>query len=458
MLTSEFYGRQVRCDMEMVSQKNFDGNCNYLNMKIYVETYGCALNKADTEVILGILTKRGIRVVDSVDDATIIIVNTCGVKAPTEFKILKRLKELRKLSKPIIVAGCLPKINLEKIKETLPDYAAILGPDSYESLPEIILQIMSGQKGIINLNGKPLSRLTLPSVRTHPVIGIVPISQGCLGNCSYCAVKFARGRLISYSPEDIVKKVKQLLLEGCKEIWLTAQDTAVYGIDIGYSLPQLLEDLVELPYEYRIRVGMMNPAYLKQIVDELIEVFKSPKIYKFLHIPVQSGSNRILKKMNRKYTIEEFKELVKLLRTSLPKLTLSTDVIVGFPGETEEDFQETIKLLEEVQPDITNVSRFAVRPRTEAEKMSGKLPGWKIKERSRKVSKIVRKISLQRNLEWIGYVGEALVSEIGIKGGFVARNFAYKPIIINSNETTLGSFVKVKIVDANITHLVGKIV
>ncbi|RLJ05309.1 MAG: threonylcarbamoyladenosine tRNA methylthiotransferase, partial [Candidatus Aenigmatarchaeota archaeon] len=124
-------------------------------MKIYVETYGCALNKADTEVILGILTKRGIRVVDSVDDATIVIVNTCGVKAPTEFKILKRLRELRKLSKPIIVAGCLPKINLEKIKETLPDYAAILGPDSYESLPEIILQIMSGRKGIINLNGKP---------------------------------------------------------------------------------------------------------------------------------------------------------------------------------------------------------------------------------------------------------------------------------------------------------------
>ena len=162
--------------------------------------------------------------------------------------------------------------------------------------------------------------------------------------------------------------------------------------------------------------------------------------------------------MNRRYTIEEFKELVKLLRTSLPKLTLSTDVIVGFPGETEEDFQETIKLLEDIQPDITNVSRFAVRPRTEAEKMNGKLPGWKIKERSRKVSKIVRKISLQRNLEWIGYVGETLVSEIGIKGGFVARNFAYKPIIINSNETTLGSFVKVKIVDANITHLVGKIV
>lgn len=442
----------------MVNQSSFNILNSCLNVKVYVETYGCALNKADTEIILGILTKKGMEIVDSIDKATIIIVNTCGVKSPTEFKILKRLRKLKNCSKPIIVAGCLPKIDLEKIKEILPDYAAILGPDSYEKLPEIILQILNGQRGIIDLEGNPLPRLTLPSVKTHPTIGIVPISQGCLGNCSYCAVKFARGRLISYSPEDILKRVRQLLLEGCKEIWITAQDTAVYGFDIGYSLPQLLEDLVKIPYEYRIRVGMMNPTHLKQIVGDLIKVYKSPKIYKFIHIPVQSGSNKILRRMNRKYTVEEFKALIELLKVSLPKLTLSTDIIVGFPGETEEDFQETVKLLEEIQPDITNVSRFSVRPRTEVEKMDGKLPGWEIKERSRKISKIVRKISLQRNLRWIGYVGEALVSEIGIKGGFIARNFAYKPIVIDSGYVTLGSFVKVKVVDASVTHLVGKIV
>ena len=442
----------------MVNQSSFNILNSCLNVKVYVETYGCALNRADTEIILGILTKRGVKIADSIDDANMIIVNTCGVKSPTEFKILKRLRKLKNSSKPIIVAGCLPKINLEKIKEVLPDYAAILGPDSYEKLPEIISQIINGQRGIIDLEGSPLPRLALPYIKTHPTIGIVPISQGCLGNCSYCAVKFARGRLISYSPEEIVKRVKQLLLEGCKEIWITAQDTAAYGFDIGYGLPQLLEDLVKIPYKYRIRVGMMNPAHLKQIVDDLIEVYKSPKIYKFIHIPVQSGSNKILRKMNRKYTVEEFKEIVELLKASLPKLTLSTDVIVGFPGEGEEDFQETVKLLEEIQPDITNVSRFSVRPRTEVEKMNGKLPGWKIKERSRKISKIVRKISLERNLRWIGYVGDALISERGIKGGFIARNFAYKPIVINSRHLTLGSFVKVKVVDASITHLVGKLV
>lgn len=433
--------------------------CNdYSNIRVYVETYGCALNKADTEVMLGILVKNGVEVADSIDDANIIIVNTCGVKLPTETKILRRLRELRNFSKPIIVAGCLPKISLEKIKKVLPDYAAILGPDSYEKLPEIIPRILNGQRGIISLDEDFLPRLTLPSVKTHPTIGIVPISQGCLGNCSYCAIKLARGRLKSYHPEEIVEKVRQLLQEGCREIWLTAQDTAVYGIDIGYSLPELLREVENLPFKFKIRIGMMNPAYLKQIIDDLIKVFKSPKIYNFLHIPVQSGSNNILEKMNRNYTVEEFKALIEVLKNSFPKLTLSTDVIVGFPGETEEDFQETIKLLEEIQPDIINVSRFAVRPRTEAEKMNEVLPGWKIKERSRKVSKIVRKISLQRNFRWIGYVGEALISEKGVKGGFIARNFAYKPIVVYSEKNILGTFAKIKVVDVKITYLVGEIV
>ena len=443
---------------KMTITKRLEMNNNQSNIRVYVETYGCALNKADTEIMLGILVKNGVEVVNSIDDANIIIVNTCGVKLPTETKILRRLGELRNFSKPIIVAGCLPKISLEKIKKVLPNYAAILGPDSYEKLPEIVFQIINGRRGIISLDNDFLPRLTLPSVKMHPTIGIVPISQGCLGNCSYCAVKLARGRLKSYSPEEIVEKVRKLLQEGCKEIWLTAQDTAVYGIDIGYNLPELLKEVEKLPFKFKIRVGMMNPAYLTQIIEKLIEVFKSPKIYKFLHIPVQSGSNDVLERMNRNYTVEEFRALVKLLRNSFPKLTLSTDVIVGFPGETEKDFQETIKLLEEVRPDITNVSRFAVRPRTEAEKMSEVLPGWKIKERSRKISKIVRKISFQRNLEWLSYVGEALISEKGIKGGFIARNFAYKPIVVYSKENILGTFVKVKVVDAKVTYLVGEIV
>ncbi len=410
-------------------------------MKVYIETYGCAANKSDSEIMSGILIRDGHKIVNSTADADAIIINTCIVKHTTEEKIKFRIKKLKEEfpNKRIIIAGCMVTGEPELAKSfNLPT----IGPSSISDISKIV----SGE--LFTSTSSFAEKPILPYAGKKPV-RIVEISQGCLGNCSYCITKFARGRQISYKPESILKAVKNAVVSGYKEIWITSQDNSSYGIDIGTNLAELLKKISDIDGDFKVRVGMMNPAFLNDI-GNLIEVFKSDKIFKFAHIPVQSGSDRILKLMKRGYTVDDFIGISK----DFQKIgaTLWTDVIVGFPTESEDDFSDTLEMLKKVRPDFTNISRYSNRPGTKAKKMK-QVPTEIKKERSRVASKLVNKISYEKNMEWVGWKGEIIIDEFSHKN-YIGRNFAYKPVSVDG-EYELGSKVNVKIVKAYTTHLEG---
>jgi MiaB-like tRNA modifying enzyme len=415
------------------------------------------MNQADTEIILGILKECGYSVAESEEQADILIVNTCGVKEPTEKKILKKISKLNLAAKPFIICGCLPRINLDGVVKAGPKFAAMLDTNSLFNIVDVLKQVERGERGIINLGAKKDVKLGTPRKLVNPVIAIIPIGEGCLGDCYYCCVKFARGKLLSYPPEIILREIETSIQKGCKEVWLTSQDTGAYRWN-NERLPDLLRGIVELPLDFKIRVGMMNPKHTTPILDDLVEVYQNPKIYKFLHIPVQSGSNVVLRAMNRGYTKEQFTEIIEAFKTEIPDLTLSTDIIVGFPGETDEYFQESVNLIQEIKPDIVNISRFAPRPGTQAEKMENQIPGWVVKERSRKLARITQKIGQERSKRWVGWKGDALITELGSKEGWIARNYSYKPILIHSPNQSLGEKIRIEVIAAKTGYLIGNII
>jgi len=412
------------------------------------------MNQADTEIILGILKEEGYSIAESEEQADILIINTCGVKEPTERKILKKISELNLSGKPFIIGGCLPRINLNEVVKAGPKFAAVLDTNSLFNVVDIVKRVEEGKRGIINLDAKKDVKLGTPRKLVNPVVAIIPISEGCLGDCYYCCVKFARGKLLSYSPEIILKEVETSIQKGCKEVWLTSQDTGAYRWN-NEKLPDLLRRIVELPLDFKIRVGMTNPKHTTPILDDLVDIYQNPKIYKFLHIPVQSGSNEVLGAMNRGYTREQFTEIIEAFKTGISDLTLSTDIIVGFPGESDEYFQESVNLIQEIKPDIVNISRFAPRPRTQAEKMENQIPGWKIKERSRKLAKITQKIGEEKNKRWVGWKGEALITERGTKEGWISRNHSYKPILFHNPNQCLGEKIRIEVIAAKPGYLIG---
>ncbi len=424
--------------------------------KVFLESYGCSYNTASSEVILGLISKENFEIVSDIKDASLIILNTCIVKSQTESRITHRIKFLEKEypNKKLIITGCMPEVYPEKIEQIAPK-ASMIGPHYVTSFVEIVKKIIEGNR-ITAIGKRSDPKLCLSRVRRNPVIGIIPIAQGCSSNCSYCIVKPVMGPLISFPKEMILKEVKRSLTEGCKEIWLTAQDTSSYGLDINDSLPSLLNEIVSFENEFKIRVGMMNPSVAFLFLEDLVESYKNPKIYKFLHLPVQSGNDRILKLMNRKYAPEQFEEIISRFRKSFPEISISTDIIVGFPGETEEEFKDSVQLIKKTKPDIVNISKFGPRQKTKAAKMK-QLPSHIIKERSKRLAKICREISIKKNKQWIGKQHVILISEKGKKGGWKGRNFAYKPVIVKTNRNLLGKFVNVSIIDAKQTYLIGNL-
>ncbi len=416
-------------------------------MLVYIETYGCAFAQAESEIIAGMLAKQGFTTVSSPETADIIVIVTCHVKEATEKKILYRIRELCKNypKKALIVYGCLPRAYPEKVREAC-ERASLVGNFNLREIPKAVRQALEGGR-VEFLSDFPESKLGLPRIRRNPVIGIVPIAEGCLCSCAYCSTKLSRGNLFSFSPEEIVKEVKHALKSGCKEIWLTAQDCACYGFDIGTDLAELLQKICELKGKFFIRVGMLNPLHAKKLLPELLQAYESEKIYKFLHLPVQSGSDKILRVMNRGYEVKDFLDIVKAFRKKFPMLQLWTDIIAGFPGETEKDFEATKNLLLEINPDWVNVSKFSLRERTEAAKLK-QVPTRIKKRRSKELSEIVRGLARKANEKWVGWEGEVLVSERGKNNSCIARNFAYKPIVLKYNENLLGRFLNVKVVKA----------
>ncbi|MEM2088922.1 MAG: tRNA (N(6)-L-threonylcarbamoyladenosine(37)-C(2))-methylthiotransferase [Thermoproteota archaeon] len=420
--------------------------------RIFLLNYGCSVNRAEGEVMAGVLTSRGFTIVDNEAEADLVLVNTCGVKTPTENKILYRLSIIRS-DKKVIVAGCLPKIiGTDRIME-IRNVEGILGPAAGEEVAKAVQEVLEGRR-YINLNCESFSNL-LPCIRGNPFIGKIVISQGCVGACSYCATRFARGKLRSYSIDEIVSAVRKHVEEGAREIWFSSQDNSVYGLDKGSNIVELLEN-IEAGGTFLVRIGMMNPLGILKNLDGLIQVFKKSRFFKFIHIPLQSGSNKVLKEMNRGYSVEDFIKIVSKLRTEFPKISLETDIIVGYPTEKDDDFEETLRTIREAEPDFLNISKFYPRPGTPASRLP-KLSTKVVSARSRILSKLSLEIKEERNRAWIGWEGVALVDEVGIiPGSFVARNIYYKPIVLKQ-PVRLGSFVYVRVTSHKPNFLIGEV-
>jgi threonylcarbamoyladenosine tRNA methylthiotransferase CDKAL1 len=423
-------------------------------MRVRCETYGCTMNKGDSELMLGRLTEAGHRVVDYLDDADLVLVNTCAVKGPTQRRVLRRLEELRQLDgKKIVVAGCLPLIDPKSI-DRAGIFEGVISCHATDSIVQVVDKIAEGKTNVRSLQ-ESSKKLCAPKLRGSEVSAIVPISEGCTSNCSYCSVKFARGKLRSFNLDEVLAEIEDALRSGRREILLTAQDTAAYGMDSDTLLPELLEKITQLDGKFRVRVGMMNPTTAKPLMPELVDAFDDEKIYKFLHLPVQSGDDGVLREMRRGYTVEEFLKIVNAFRERFRNLYLATDVIVGFPGEEEAAFENTCELIERAKPDKVNLTRFSPMPGTDAARMP-QVEGREKKRRSRLLSAKHRAIGHEQNKGYVGRTAEGLIVEEGKKGGWVVRLPNYKPAIVK--QAGLGKFANVRITDARPTYLMGEVV
>ncbi len=408
-------------------------------MKYFVESYGCTMNYGEGAQLAERMSGMGYEESPSAEEADIVILNTCTVVDTTEKKMVRRMTDLRSMGKEVIVTGCMAEVQPGRITVRLPD-SLIISPQNYSEFSDKVVT----KYGCWH----PLDH------KDTGISAIVPIAQGCLGTCSYCITRFARGRLISYPAEELVAEFRKRIENGAKEILITAQDTACYGRDTGSSLPELLKTMLETPGDYRIRIGMMNPDWLIPIADDLLDVFKDPRVYRFLHIPVQSGSNRILEDMKRMYTVEEFFALVDLIRARCPDMSISTDMIAGFPGETDEDHRMSVDLLKKLKADTVNITRFSPRPGTKAANMK-RINGRIIKERSTELTDVRIDVETENNKKMIGKNLRVLVTEEGLPGTVIARTDNYRPVGITEN-IPLGTFLDVEITDCSSTYLIGR--
>lgn len=423
-------------------------------MKVYIETFGCTFNQGDSQIMAGLLQENNAQIVPKPEDADVIIVNTCYVKHPTEQKVLNRIKKVQEQfsDKKLIISGCMVEIDQDKLKKAAPA-AGWIGPRQIKSTMDVVKSCLDGETARIIGHGNDI-KAGLPKVRFDPFVHISQICEGCAGKCSYCCTRFARGKLQSYPVEEIKKEVKSAIADGCVEIQLTAQDTAAYGKDTGKTLSELINEITTIPGDFRLRVGMMHPKSMMGNLDELIDSFTHKNVYKFLHIPIQSGSDDVLGDMNRGHTVAQFKEIISKFREKIPEISIATDVIVGYPTETDEAFEDTLDVIRDIRPNFIHISKYKHRPMT----LSSNLPEIShdtMKRRSKALNDLKSKILHENNLKEIGKIHEILITEKGSKGGYIGRTNYYRPVVVENAD--VGTFVKVKIEEATSTYLKGSI-
>ncbi|VUT25293.1 MAG: tRNA (N(6)-L-threonylcarbamoyladenosine (37)-C(2))-methylthiotransferase [Candidatus Methanolliviera sp. GoM_asphalt] len=410
-------------------------------MKIYIESHGCTANEEFARKLEDYLRKKRFEIIKDPKKADTVVLNTCTVIETTERAMLRKIRSFggeEGEEKKLIVTGCMARIQSEEIKEANRD-AIILDQRYFYDL----FRKEEKNERIVAYNGK------------NGKIGTVSIGEGCIGDCSYCISKKARGDIKSRSPEEIIEEFKELIKRGVREIRLTGQDVGAYGIDISYDLPHLLERISRLDGDFYVRVGMMNPHSIKDILDDLILAFESDKIFKFIHIPVQSGSDKILRKMNRRYEVKDFLKIVDAFKSRFGDIGFSTDFIVGFPEESKEDFERSLELLNACEPNKVNITRYSQRPFTPYADVC--IYGGIKKERSRIMTEEVKRIYKKINKRWVGRRVEGVITEKGTKGGLIARDIFYHQIII-VDKIPLGSMVNIKIEEDRTTYFMGRVI
>lgn len=434
-------------------------------MKVYLESFGCSASQASAEVMRAAIKKRGHELLDplTADQAEVYICNSCTVKYTTEQKILHKIRSMGEKNKEVIVSGCMPEVQLEDILHANPE-AHILGVNAVLRLGDILSLIeqrktqgLSGGERLEVHTAEPVGFLNVPRERSNSNIHICQISQGCNFACSYCIVKHARGKLRSFSPDEIVEDIRAAVADGCREIWLTSQDDSQYGMDTGFKLPELLRVISEIPGDFKVRVGMMNPFSVLPILDELVDAFDSDKIFKLLHLPIQSASHSVLKKMNRLHKMDSVDIIITKFRSRFDDLSLFTDIIVGFCGETEEDFKETVEWIKKYHPEKVNISRYSPRPHTRAFSFRN-LDSRLSVQRSHELHRVCERIKLESKQDMIGWKGRAFVSKYTEMGDVLTRTDSYRPVVISSSNLQPGQYINVEIVTAKPGYFIGKLI
>lgn len=404
--------------------------------RYYIETYGCTSNRGESQEIERRLRDAGHRPVDA-DRADVIIMNTCTVVETTERRMLDRAKELAATADDLIVTGCMALAQGEQFADV--DCQVV----HWDNVPGAVT------------NGECPTHTADAAPVLEGEIGILPIARGCMSNCSYCITKQATGRLESRSVEENLKRARSLVHAGATELRITGQDTGVYGWDRNQGeslLPELLERIcTDIDGTFRVRLGMANPGGVHPVREELAAVFaRHDKLYNFIHVPVQSGSDEVLADMRRQHGVQEYRDIAATFDQYLDYWTLSTDFMVGYPIEEEDDHQASLDLLAETRPEKTNITRFSKRPGTDAATLHG-LGGSIKKERSKELSTLKRDICAETYASMVGDTREVLVVQDGRGDSVKCRDQAYRQLIIqNASDRGIepGMFLRVEVTDS----------
>lgn len=435
--------------------------------KYHIVTYGCQMNVHESEKIAGVLYGMGYRETSVMEEADIIVFNTCCIRENAEnhaFGNIGALKKLKKQKPSLIIAvgGCMTQEEgkTEILKKKFPFIDVMFGTLNLEELETLIKRKKAEKKRVIQIREKE-SEIdeTLTPYRTSYPNAWVNIIYGCNNFCSYCIVPYVRGRERSRKPENILAEVRQLVKEGYKEITLLGQNVNSYGKDLGgeYTFANLLNDVASIEGNFRLRFMTSHPKDFNEDVVAVMQ--KHSKICRLVHLPVQSGSNAILKEMNRRYTREKYLEEIRLLKSRIPEAEVTTDIIVGFPGETEQDYLDTENLVKEVDFASAFTFVYSKRQGTKAAEMPNQIPEDVQKERIMRLVELVNSLTRKKSEKYVGKTVEILCEDYDTKKGlYLGRDEFGRMGYFSSDENVIGKFVKLKITKANGISLYGEVV
>ena len=432
-----------------------------------VQTYGCQQNEADSERLRGYLAQMGFGFTQDPEQARIVVINTCAIRDHAERKVLGNVGALvhTKRSHPdqiICLCGCMaqePEV-AEKIKKSFRHVDLVFGPQALWRFPEFVHTLLTRRGRIFEVADEPGSIAEgIPMVRQDPVKAWVSVMYGCNNFCSYCIVPYVRGRERSRQPEDILAEVRELVQNGCRDVTLLGQNVNSYGKDLDAPLDfaDLLEEINKIPGDFLIRFMTSHP---KDATQKLFETMaRCEKIAPVLHLPFQAGNDRILKAMNRHYDRAQYLDEIRRLRALLPDIVLTSDVIVGFPGETTPEFEETLTLLEEVRFDALFTFLYSPRPGTPAAKLDDPMPREEKLQNFNRLVELQNQISAQKHAAYLGSVQRCLVDGLCEDGEWTltARTPGNRLVRLNGPEDLIGQFVPVKITGANTWSLFGEL-
>lgn len=437
---------------------NFSHNKTY-----YIETYGCQMNVADSELVETILKREGYRPASKLDDADAIFVNTCSIREHAEAKVhsqLGRYNKIKQRKKNVIIGllGCMAQSLKHDLLENRPYVDIVLGPDSYRKLPTLL------NRNSINHSSQVDTKLSRYEVyddlfpsRSEGINAWISIMRGCDKFCSFCIVPFTRGRERSRSIDGILAEAKQAIADGFVEITLLGQNVNSYNYkDLQFH--DLLDSIARIPGLKRIRFTSPHP---QDITSDLLDTMSSHQnICNYIHVPLQAGNNRILKRMNRSYTREHFLKIIQNIRQSLPAAGISTDIIVGFPGETEEEFQDTLDMMNKVEFDSAFMFKYSSRPGTKASEYEDHVPEDKKQYRLERVIELQKRHTLKRNQALIDKTITVLVEKPSKKNinQWAGRTDSNKWVIFNREDTQIRDMVGVRITKTSGVSLQGKLV